>query len=143
LFEKKIVEAASKSSDQFLIVRGLPDGEKNDFHLPNCKVYNHMNTAEMQAAIESSEFIISRCGYTTVMEILALKKRSVFIPTPGQTEQEYLARYLKGKKIFYTVDQKKFSLHQSLADAGSFPFAIPDHNMQQYRSVISEFVKSL
>ena len=142
LFEKKLFEAASKSSDQFLIVRGLPDGEKNDFHLPNCKVYNHMNTADMQAAIESSEFIISRCGYTTVMEILALKKRSVFIPTPGQTEQEYLARHLSTQKWCYTFNQDdNFATH--LASATSFNYQLPEIDIHAHEEIIKGFIYSL
>ena len=55
----------------------------------------------MRDAIESSEFIISRCGYTTVMEILSLQKKSVLIPTPGQTEQEYLALHLSKQNWCY------------------------------------------
>ncbi|HEY2726515.1 MAG TPA: glycosyl transferase family 28, partial [Parafilimonas sp.] len=50
LFEKKIFEAASKTNDKFLIVRGLPDKEKNDYNFSNCKVFNHLNTIDMQAA---------------------------------------------------------------------------------------------
>ena len=32
------------------------------------------------------------------MDLHKLEKKAVFIPTPGQTEQEYLANYLKEKK---------------------------------------------
>ena len=32
------------------------------------------------------------------------------VPTPGQTEQEYLANYLNEKGLFYTMSQKAFNL---------------------------------
>ncbi|MEP6683432.1 MAG: glycosyltransferase [Parafilimonas sp.] len=142
LFEKEILEAASKSSDKFLIVRGLPDEKQKDFHLSNCEVYNHMNTAGMQAAIESSEFIISRCGYTTVMEILSLKKKSVFIPTPGQTEQEYLAKHLSTQKWCYTFNQEEnFETH--LNNAKSYKYHLPEININEHEEIIKGFINSL
>jgi UDP:flavonoid glycosyltransferase YjiC (YdhE family) len=41
--------------------------------------------------IVSAETIISRNGYSTLMDLQFLKKKAVLIPTPGQLEQEYLA----------------------------------------------------
>jgi hypothetical protein len=59
LFEKKIFEVASKINDEFLIVRGFPGEIKNTFHRSNCKVFNHLNTNDMEEAIGYSEFVIS------------------------------------------------------------------------------------
>jgi uncharacterized protein (TIGR00661 family) len=142
IFEKKIFEVASKTNDKFMIVRGLPGNTKNEFQLPNCKVFNHLNTIDMQSAIETSEFIISRCGYTTVMEILSLQKKSVFIPTPGQTEQEYLAQHLLQQKWSYTFNQKDDFVKQ-LANAKSFSYQLPQFNMNEYKHVIESFITSL
>lgn len=142
LFEKKILEAASKISEKFLIVRGLPGEKETRFFLPNCKVFNHLNTTDMQAAIESSEFIISRCGYTTVMEILSLQKKSVFIPTPGQTEQEYLATHLLKQKWSYTFNQKDdFVLH--FQNASAFQYHLPEINSTLHEDMIAEFIRDL
>jgi uncharacterized protein (TIGR00661 family) len=142
LFEKKVFEIVSKSNDNFLIVRGLPGQPESDFNFTNCKVFNHLNTADMQAAIESSEFIISRCGYTTVMEILSLQKKSVFIPTPGQTEQEYLAAHLSKQKWCYTFNQEEdFAAH--LANAKSYAYNLPEINIHEHEGVIKDFINSL
>lgn len=43
------------------------------------------------AEIASAETLISRNGYSTLMDLQFLKKKAVLIPTPGQLEQEYLA----------------------------------------------------
>jgi uncharacterized protein (TIGR00661 family) len=142
LFEKKIFEIASRSIDNFLIVRGLPGEKESNFNFTNCKVLNHLSTADMQAAIQSSEFIISRCGYTTVMEILSLQKKSVFIPTPGQTEQEYLAMHLSKQKWCYTFNQQEdFATH--LANAKSYAYNLPEINMHQHEEIIKDFINSL
>lgn len=61
--------------------------------------------------IENASVIIARSGYSTIMDIHQLtKKRIILIPTPGQTEQEYLANYLSNKfSYFYTIRQKEIS----------------------------------
>ena len=142
LFEKKIFEVASKTTEKFLIVRGLPGEQETGFYLPNCKVFNHLNTSDMQAAIEASEFVISRCGYTTVMEILSLQKKSVFIPTPGQTEQEYLATHLLKQKWSYTFNQKDdFVMH--FENARSFQYCLPQINTHLHEDIITDFISSL
>ncbi len=142
LFEQKIFEAASKTNDNFLIVRGLPGEEEKDPGLANCKVFNHLNTTGMQASIQSSEFVISRCGYTTVMEVLSLQKKSVLIPTPGQTEQEYLAAHLLKQNWSYTFNQDEdFIFH--LNQAKTFNYKLPDINSQLYETVLKNFVQSL
>lgn len=142
IFEKKIFELASASKESFLIVRGLPGKPEKDFALPNCKVFNHLKTADMQEAIEASEFIISRCGYTTVMEILSLQKKSVFIPTPGQTEQEYLAKHLLQQSWSYTFNQNE-DFMQQIENAKSFAYSLPEFDAQLYKSVLTTFVNQL
>ena len=142
IFEKKIFDVASTSKDSFLIVRGLPGRPEEDFKLPNCKVFNHLNTTDMQEAIEASEFIISRCGYTTVMEILSLQKKSVFIPTPGQTEQEYLAEHLLKQKWSYTFNQNE-DFMQQIENAKSFTYSLPEFDVNLYKSVLTTFVNQL
>jgi UDP:flavonoid glycosyltransferase YjiC (YdhE family) len=45
---------------------------------------------QADVAIASAETIISRNGYSTLMDLQFLQKKAVLIPTPGQLEQEYL-----------------------------------------------------
>ena len=68
--------------------------------------YDHLDSPMMSEALLSSDFIISRSGYTTIMELISLGCTALIIPTPGQTEQEYLAGYLQEKGWFNTVSQK-------------------------------------
>ena len=71
----------------------------------------HLSAAAMNEGIERSELIISRSGYTTIMDLVKLQRSAILVPTPGQTEQEYLGAYLMEKKLFYGVKQNEFSLH--------------------------------
>jgi spore coat polysaccharide biosynthesis predicted glycosyltransferase SpsG len=142
IFEQKIFEAASTTNENFLIVRGLPGEKETDFSYSNCTVFNHLNTTEMQQALQSSEFVISRCGYTTVMEILSMQKKSILIPTPGQTEQEYLAAHLSKQNWAYTFEQEEdFTLHFS--KAGKYIYNLPDIDAQLHETILKNFVQSL
>jgi UDP-N-acetylglucosamine:LPS N-acetylglucosamine transferase len=92
--------------------------------------------AELCSLIMSSDLIISRSGYTTVMDLAALRKKSILIPTPGQTEQEYLGEYLMQNKFCLCIGQDAFSLASALQQAGSFDFAdMHRFNLEQYKCI--------
>ena len=67
-----------------------------------------------------SKFLIIRAGYTTLMEIVELDKKAILIPSPGQTEQEYLADYSKKNKYFYSVNQNKINLKEDIEKSKRF-----------------------
>ena len=75
--------------------------------------------------------MITRSGYTTVMDLLKLQKKAILIPTPGQTEQEYLALYLKEKKIFYSTPQGGFNLKEAMDKTDGYNFTEMD--FEQYK----------
>jgi len=61
----------------------------------------------MRSIIAASSLVIARAGYTSVMELFMMGRGAVIIPTPGQTEQEYLGKHLDGKYGFITLQQDK------------------------------------
>ncbi len=122
LFENIIVEQVAHYNGTATVVRGLPLA--NDI-LPSTNTihfFNHLTADMLNEEMAKAEFIISRCGYSTVMDIAAMKKKSILIPTPGQTEQEYLARHLLKKGFAFCVNQKEFSLKQSIEKAKAFQY---------------------
>ncbi|HUS00723.1 MAG TPA: glycosyltransferase [Chitinophagaceae bacterium] len=143
-FEKLILNELLSYHGKVLFIRGLP-GKSEELRFENKSVEfrNHLPSKLFNEAILQSEMIIGRCGYTTIMDLVKLQKKAILIPTPGQTEQEYLAQYLMEKKIFFTIRQKDFVLQNVLKEIESFPFAIPEYNMDQYKNVTYQFVQSL
>ena len=87
--------------------------------------------------------MLSRSGYTTVMDLAKLQKPAILIPTPGQPEQEYLAEYLMQKKMFYCVAQKNFSLEEALQSVENFSCKFPITDMQEYVEAINDLVKNM
>jgi predicted glycosyltransferase len=89
------------------------------------RFYNHLPTDELEKEITSAEFVIARCGYSTVMDLVTLNKKAVLVPTPGQPEQEYLGKHLHGNGIACCIDQTDFSLENALRNLRSFSFTQP------------------
>jgi predicted glycosyltransferase len=59
------------------------------------------------------------------MELLSLQKKAIFISTPGQTEQIYLAKRLSKLKWAYSIDQNEFKGSDVVSAAGQFSFSLP------------------
>ena len=122
ILENKVVDQIVNYPATATIVRGLP-GEKNIIPSTNTiHFYNHFPSEELNNEAMKAEFIISRSGYSTVMDIAALRKKSILIPTPGQTEQEYLADHLMKKKFSFCVKQNNFSLLENIQEAKRFEY---------------------
>ena len=125
LLEEKIINDISHYNGTAIIVRGLPGSSSLIPSTNMIQFYNHLSADELNKAMQEAEYVISRSGYSTVMDVMALQKKSILIPTPGQTEQEYLGSYLMEKGIAICAEQKDFSLNNLLATTRGFNFNLP------------------
>jgi hypothetical protein len=116
-FEKIVVPQLQHSGLRYLIVRGLP--ASNEQH-SDPRIFNFLLSRQLEECIAASDLIISRSGYSTVMDLQAMGKKPVFIPTPGQTEQEYLAKRLMEQGIAFFMDQDKFHLQHAIEESKKF-----------------------
>jgi predicted glycosyltransferase len=78
------------------------------------------DASTLQPLLEEASLVICRSGYSTLMDLAVFGKPAVLVPTPGQTEQEYLAHMLAAAGIFHTMEQSNASLHHAmeLAESG-------------------------
>jgi len=125
ILENKIIDEISHYPGTATIVRGLPSAQSVIPSTGMIKFYNHLSAKELNEEIEKADWVISRSGYSTIMDLATLQKKSILIPTPGQTEQEYLAKDLCQKKIAYTVQQRDFSLDPALEEARKLNYRFP------------------
>ena len=115
ILEKIIIREFQNIDFPVLFVRGLPtESESMLLKNKNIEVHNHLSSEELSIAMQESEFVLSRSGYSTIMDLIAIQKQAILIPTPGQTEQEYLAKYLSQKGYFQTLSQSEFKLDKLL-----------------------------
>ena len=120
ILEKLIIEQIKTSSLKALVVCGTPLFRDKVNYNNKLKIVAHLNSNEMQQAILQSKMIISRSGYSTIMDLAVLGKQAVFIPTPGQTEQEYLAELLMQKGVAFFQSQDNFNLQQALMESANY-----------------------
>jgi uncharacterized protein (TIGR00661 family) len=122
LLENKLINGLAQVEGKILLVRGKPGSNDVLIAAPHIEIKNHLPGDALQEALLQSEYIVCRSGYTTVMELLSLHKKAILIPTPGQTEQEYLAKKLRDEKICMSVSQEEIDCSKHFVEARSFPY---------------------
>ena len=100
-----------------LLVQGLVKGPQAINASGQLEVVNYLSSNDLQQVIEESNIIISRSGYSSIMDFARLGSNVIFVPTPGQTEQQYLAEQLERKGITFYMTQKEFDLPSALIRA--------------------------
>ena len=105
IFRQKLETLLKNVDPVTIILEGKPDKRREIVRSGKIVSYSHLPSVEISGIITGSKCIISRSGYTTIMELISLRRNALLIPTPGQTEQEYLAEYLSEKGWFHTIPQ--------------------------------------
>jgi predicted glycosyltransferase len=92
IFETCLILNYKNRPEKILIVRGQPQIQKNERTIGNITLVPHLSDSELAAVLLGSKKIICRSGYSSIMDLDALNclQKAYLIPTPGQTEQEYL-----------------------------------------------------
>lgn len=107
--EKRLLKIAAVSNKRIALVRGF-GFRVSGLKLDNVTAFDFPKKEELKKLILSSKKIICRSGYSTLMDMHLLgKKELILIPTPGQSEQEYLADYWKNKFNSEHLPQNKIS----------------------------------
>ncbi len=119
MFEEIITQQLSRYNGNVIFVKGKIEPEQKSETAGNVTSYNFMNGSELEQAINQSKMVLSRSGYTTLMDLVKLQKKAFFVPTPGQTEQEYLAKRLKKQGIAPYAIQEKFNI-EMLNESGLY-----------------------
>lgn len=114
LLEEKLKEELKNYEKTVLFIRGVMESEQKISRRFNITYYNFMNSSELETAFNQSRMVLSRSGYTTILDLAKLGKKAFFIPTPGQYEQEYLAKKLRKKGLAPCCRQSEFTAQHLL-----------------------------
>lgn len=126
ILENKIIAGIAHYNGTANIIRGLPGNPSLIPSTNMIKFYNHLPAAELETAMQEAEYVISRSGYSTIMDAMVLQKKCIFIPTPGQTEQEWLAKYMEKRGMASIEQQQAFSLDAALEKARRFNYKLSE-----------------
>ena len=118
--EQKLKNEVCLFAGKVLFIKGIFEAEQKIEQDENVTYYNFMTSSEIETAFNESEMVLCRSGYTTVMDLAKLQKKAFFIPTPGQFEQEYLAKRLKRNDFVPYAKQDDFRI-ENLLEANLYP----------------------
>jgi uncharacterized protein (TIGR00661 family) len=122
ILEDTLTAEIRKTDYRVLILQGRPGEKQINKITGNITKVSHLPAIEFLNVIRQSRYIICRSGYSTIMDLVSLKRTAILIPTPGQTEQEYLAGYLS--KYFCTAEQNKIELESLIKKMNVYKPAI-------------------
>lgn len=118
ILEEKLKQQLLELDYTTLIVRGVVEEEQKGVSLSEkVEIINYLKSEQLRTEILTSELVICRSGYSSLMDLVSLGKKALLIPTPGQTEQEYLATSLAKKGMFSWVSQEEVALVNDIEHA--------------------------
>jgi hypothetical protein len=121
VFEKKVLNSISKLKGKKIVI-ALGKTESNLETLKgDVKIYGFLDKEKQTDIMNRSRLVITRSGYTTLMDLAELGKKALLIPTKGQPEQEYLAKYHLKQGNFYYKELDEVNLPKDLDIAERFP----------------------
>ena len=128
-------EALSRAFEQtewpVVFVLGQP-GSSRKKSSRNRLTMSHGSTSQLAWLIRHARMVVCRPGYSSLMDLAVFGKKALLIPTPGQTEQEYLGRLLQKQGHAYCVDQGKLDLQKDIKRAERYS-GIPESAAGEFK----------
>ncbi len=140
-FESMCLKEAVKTGLKTLLVRGRPT-EQITREEGNLTIVSHLDSPTLHFHLLHSRYILSRSGHTTLMDLATIGRSAICIPTPGQTEQEYLAQYLSKQGFIVYRSQDNFDLSVALAELENCK-VMPSGGNELLTSAVADFLKGL
>ncbi|MDE3076245.1 MAG: hypothetical protein KGJ86_12525 [Chloroflexota bacterium] len=139
ILERRILEQLPRVRRHGLVALGRPDLPQR-YRIGDWEVAGYLNRQEQAAAMNRCRLAVVRGGYTTLMELAELSRPAVLIPTPGQTEQEYLVAYHSRLGHHLAARQATLDLEQAIAaPPPAHPFIPPhltDVSVQRFLEIV-------
>ena len=140
-FETELREILPKIPGQHVMALGKPQKGTHSWTEGNIEFHNHMPTEEFARAVKNADWVISRGGYSTIMDMAYLGARCIFVPTPGQYEQVSLAKELASSGYAVHIPAQELSL-KTLQKAFKTGVALPEPPRENaLRSTVEDLVE--
>ncbi|MBI1286885.1 MAG: glycosyltransferase [Flavobacteriales bacterium] len=140
-FELQVLKQLQDFDGKAVAVLGTPDRERDET-IGNVRIVSHLSANELAQEMAAAKLVVSRSGYSTIMDLAALGKQAVFVPTPGQTEQEYLAQKYHREGKHMMMNQRSFNLAKAWEQRDKFSGFKPRLS-DDYKAAVDALVTSL
>ncbi len=141
IFEDLVTNQLSALNQTAIIISGKPELDKIVDSPGNLTILTHLTTDELQSVIVSSKLIVCRSGYSSLMDLQGLGVKALFIPTPGQTEQLYLAELHHNSGTVLWRKQENLNLNVDIEEAMAYPGFIKNTQESNLKLVIAGLKK--
>lgn len=118
-FEVLLRRQFEKTGEPVVFVMGKPQKELRQWK-GNAFAMSHAKTSELSWLIKHARLVICRPGYSTLMDLAVFGKKALLVPTPGQTEQEFLGQMLAESKQAFCIKQSELDLETQILQAEKF-----------------------
>lgn len=108
ILEKQLLNELKSFEGKIVFVKGVISEEHSYEIIKNRIIYNFLTSDALEKVLNQSKMVLCRSGYTSIMDLAKLKKKVFLIPTPGQSEQEYIAKILSDKNLAPSCKQNEF-----------------------------------
>jgi UDP:flavonoid glycosyltransferase YjiC (YdhE family) len=119
--EAALIEQLKALPLRALLVQGKTESLQHSQPAQNIEAISFLAGSALQRAMATAGIIICRSGYSSLMDLAAMGKKALLIPTPGQAEQEYLAHRLQQQGLCASQKQRALCLESGLKQAGDYP----------------------
>jgi UDP-N-acetylglucosamine transferase subunit ALG13 len=141
IFEKIILSQFRRLPGRVVITLGKPESRATPLNDANAVIHQYMDRAQQQEMMNRARLVVSRSGYTTMMELAELGRRALLVPTVGQSEQEYLANYHERLGHLHRVVQRGLDLVRDTEAAERYaglpPFPPTKESVDRFLRAIS------
>ncbi len=138
MLEEKLKNEVPRFLGNVVFIKGILEKEQKKEQIKNTTYYNFMTTEELEKTFNESQIVLCRSGYTTIMDLAKLQKKAFFIPTPGQFEQEYLAKKLKKEGLIPFAKQDDFRI-QNIIETEIYSGFLKNENKINWKNLFLIF----
>jgi UDP-N-acetylglucosamine:LPS N-acetylglucosamine transferase len=117
LLEKLVLESLPKLRGRIVVTLGKPGDGSEPRRVGNATVFDYLGRERQAEMLNRAKLVMTRSGYTTLMELAALGRKALFVATPGQSEQEYLAQFHRERGHVWSEEQKHLDIPRDLERA--------------------------
>jgi UDP:flavonoid glycosyltransferase YjiC (YdhE family) len=114
ILERTIARQLPAVPARGLVALGRP-GSRARTRVNGWEIAGYLDRREQEEAMNRCRLAVVRAGYSTIMELAELYRAAVLIPTPGQTEQQYISHYQAEAGHHFSAQQDTFDLAATLA----------------------------
>jgi predicted glycosyltransferase len=141
IFEQMVTKQLRGLKQESMIIGGKPESTQTTIMNTNLTILPYLETSGLKSVISTASLVVCRSGYSSIMDLQSLGAKALFVPTPGQTEQIYLAKLHQQAGSVLWCNQENLNLKSNIPEALQFPGFKPNAGIYDLSKAIADLKK--